>query len=71
MENIKIISTFVLMEEQMEQWEIDLRSKLEKELPDGSYLISEGDFVCLGGKGFKIEFEVALRKAAKKYINNN
>jgi hypothetical protein len=56
------------MNNNMEQWEIDLRSKLDKELPDGCYMISEGNFVVATGKGGKIEYEVALVKAANNYI---
>ena len=52
----------------MEQWEIDLRAKLENELPNGCYVIEGGDMVFATGKCGKIEFEVALRKAASKYI---
>lgn len=53
----------------MEQWEVDLRARLEKELPDGYYELSggEGGFCAGTGKGGKIEFEVALVKAAKNW----
>ncbi len=53
----------------MEKWEIDLRSKLEKELSDGLYRIGSGNFMGWTGKGGQIEFEVALIKNAKDYIH--
>lgn len=44
------------------QWEIDLRAKLEKELPDGHYQIGSGKLQAWTGKSGKIEFEVALQR---------
>jgi hypothetical protein len=46
----------------MPKWEIDLRAKLEKELPDGHYQMGVGKFQFEIGKGVKIEFEVAMQK---------
>ena len=46
----------------MEQWEVDLRKKLNTELKEGAYDISNLDFKCVTGKQGYIEFEVALRK---------
>lgn len=46
----------------MEDWEKELRERLEKELPEGVYRIgSPGDELILHtGKDGKIDFEVAL-----------
>ena len=46
----------------MEDWEKELREKLDKEIPDGLYEIGEpGDrFFMITGKGGKINFEVDL-----------
>jgi hypothetical protein len=53
-----------------EQWEIDLRSKLNAELPDGSYNIGNSSFPCYTGKQGFIEFEVAIQKEVRKlYID--
>jgi hypothetical protein len=54
----------------MEQWEKELREKLEKELPEGMYNLSAGNMVCFGGKGAQINFEVALKKEANKIFKN-
>lgn len=55
----------------MEQWEIDLRDKLMKELPDGLYSWGDGDKIWgYTGKGGKIDMEVALHKALKEYIKD-
>lgn len=55
-----------MKDKEIPQWEIDLRAKLEKELPEGYYQIGNTDF---GGrfsygtnKEGKIEFEVALQR---------
>lgn len=55
----------------MEQWEIDLREKLQRELPDGCYDHSvpskEGrSIVCYSGKGGEIEVRVAIAKEIRK-----
>lgn len=52
----------------MEQWEIDLRKKLEEELPNGIYNIGTKDFVCHTGKQGKINFEVLLHKKITDYL---
>ena len=54
--------------EQMEQWEIDLRIKLQEELPDGLYDIGFPGSKVQGwtGKGGKIEMEVAFQKEIRK-----
>lgn len=54
------------MDDKMEQWEIDLRTKLEKELPDGQYQIGGGAYIMWTGKQGKIESEVALHKELQK-----
>lgn len=51
--------------EAMESWERELRDKLEKELPEGSYQIGSGKMIAWTGKGGKINFEVALHRHAK------
>jgi hypothetical protein len=50
----------------MEQWEKELRKKLEKELPEGGYDIGNSGMACWTGKQGYIEYRVALIKA----INN-
>jgi hypothetical protein len=56
----------------MEQWEVDLRKKLNAELKEGAYDISNLDFKCVTGKQGYIEFEVALRKPIDiRYANGN
>ena len=50
----------------MEQWEKELREKLQKELPDGGYEIGAPPMIAWTGKGGKINFEVALHKAMMK-----
>jgi len=47
----------------MEQWEIDLRERLNRTLPHGSYKIGDN---CFTGKGGYIEFEVAMKKKVKE-----
>ena len=47
-------------------WEKELREKLNKELPDGVYDIGHGNFVCYTGKQGKIELEVEVMKELKK-----
>jgi len=54
----------------MEQWEIDLRAKLEKELPEGFYQIGpfgENGFIVHTGKKGKIEFDVQFAKEANNF----
>lgn len=54
--------------EEMEQWEIDLRAKLEKELPEGIYELSnDAGFVALTGKQGKINYEVEFMREVRKY----
>lgn len=57
------------MQAEMEQWEIDLRAKLQAELPDGGYDISAGDLRLFTGKGGKIEFEVELQREVRKFTH--
>lgn len=52
----------------MEQWEIDLRAKLEKEVSDGIYNIGNKDTgACLTGKDGYINFLVELQRLAQEY----
>jgi hypothetical protein len=52
-----------IMKENMEQWEKDLREKLERELPSGAYnLVNEGKMFLMTSKLGWIDFEVAMRK---------
>jgi len=46
----------------MEQWEIDYREKLEKEIPHGYYEIGNDDFVALTGKYGYINYLVEFRR---------
>lgn len=55
----------------MEQWEKDLRERLDKEIPNGMYDLSAPGMVCYGGKGAKINLEVAFRKAAAEYVDSD
>ncbi len=53
----------------MEQWEIELRDKLEKELPLGGYKIRElGGMVLWTGRGGKIELEVAFMNSVRNFL---
>lgn len=52
----------------MEQWEKELREKLEKELPEGMYEIGGPGLVAWTGKGGKIDFEVLLQKACNAFV---
>lgn len=51
----------------MEQWEIDLRAKLEAELPDACYEIGGGDLIAYTGKQGKINYEVELYRSAMEF----
>ncbi len=47
----------------MEQWEIELRERLQKELPEGAYELGDGvGFIALTGKQGKIESEVIFQR---------
>lgn len=46
----------------MEQWEKDLREKLDKEIPHGFYELGGG----ITGKGGYIEFQVELYRLVRK-----
>lgn len=51
----------------MEQWEIDLRAKLDKEIPDGSiFNMSHGSLILMTGKHGYIEYQVAIHHEARK-----
>lgn len=52
-------------------YEEKLRKKLNKELPEGIYDISEGNLVCFTGKQGKIDLEVEVIKELKKRLNQN
>jgi hypothetical protein len=49
----------------MEQWEIDLREKLEKELPDGAYYIGSSKMCAYTGKQGYIHYRVELVRLSK------
>jgi len=49
----------------MEQWEKELRAKLEKETPDGLYQIGDKDFVFATGKDGYINFQVEMVRATR------
>ncbi len=50
----------------MEQWEIDLRARLEVELKEGSYDISGGNLIMFTGKQGYIEYRVKFQKIINK-----
>lgn len=58
------------MENEMEQWEIDLRSKLEQEVEDGYYTIKTDKFAFATGKGGYINYHVAFEKVLRNYTIN-
>lgn len=49
----------------MEQWEIDLRARLDKEVPDGAYQIGSGKWIVWTGKLGYINYLVELRRHVK------
>jgi len=53
----------------MEQWEIDLRARLNKDIPDGAYQIGSGKWVAWTGKlgyiTYLVEIERTLRDNQK------
>jgi len=52
----------------MEDWEKELREKLQKELPHGAYYIGEKPGLQLvTGKGGEIEYRVMLEKAIREF----
>lgn len=60
----------------MEKWEIDLREKLEKEVPEGAYNIGSGWKLWTGKKGFinflvGLEFDIRLMGAIEIDETNN
>lgn len=54
-------------EKEIEQWEIDLRARLDEELSDGAYDISSPGLSLSTGKGGYIEYQVQLEKMYRKY----
>ena len=55
----------------MEDWEIELRDKLDKELESKLYEIREGEFVVFTGKQGKIDLEVGIERTLREIVNNN
>jgi hypothetical protein len=53
----------------MEQWEKELREKLQKKIKPGIYDVSAGKFVAYTGMQGKIDFEVELERAIRKLLN--
>ena len=49
----------------MEQWEIDLRARLDKEVPHGAYQIGTGSFVVWTGKLGYINYLVEPQRTIK------
>lgn len=52
----------------MEDWEKELRERLDKEIPHGIYKIGAGRMTAWTGKAGRIEYEVALQKHCKNLI---
>jgi hypothetical protein len=46
----------------MEQWEIEAREKLDKEVPNGLYNIGSDKQVCYTGRQGYIEFQIEMMK---------
>jgi len=57
------------MSKEKSDWEKELRKKLNKELSEGIYDISEGNLVCFTGKQGKIDLEVEVIKELKSKIS--
>lgn len=53
----------------MEQWEIDLRAKLEKEYEDGCYQFQAGNIVFATGKGGAINIAVKFEKSKRDLLS--
>ena len=54
------------MSKDSKKWEEEFRKKLNEELSEGIYDISEGNLVCFTGKQGKIDLEVEVIKELKK-----
>jgi len=54
------------MSKDSKKWEEEFREKLNEELSEGIYDISEGNLVCFTGKQGKIDLEVEVIKELKK-----
>mgnify|MGYP001018962523 CR=1 FL=1 len=54
----------------MEQWEKELREKLEKSIPEGGYNIGTGNLVCWTGKGGYINFRVELAREVRNWTDD-
>jgi len=52
----------------MEQWEIDLRARLDGEVPHGSYQIGSGKWIAWTGKLGYINYLVELQRAIRTNI---
>lgn len=50
----------------MEQWEIDLRTRLEAEIKPGCYQIGGPGFYAHTGRGGKIQYEVEFHRAMRE-----
>lgn len=54
----------------MEDWEVELRERLGKEIKDGLHQIKEGEFVVYTGKQGYIDFEVELERTFRQIMND-
>lgn len=54
----------------MDDWEKELREKLDSELTDKLYEIKAGDYVMFTGKAGKIDLEVEVEKTLREKIKN-
>ena len=53
----------------MEDWEVELRDRLDKEVKDGMHQIKEGDFIAFTGKQGYIDFEVELERTFRTIMD--
>jgi len=54
----------------MEDWEIELRAKLDKEIPNGAYQIGTPPVVAWTGKGGYIDFHIEMERVLRKLIKD-
>ena len=52
----------------MEDWEVELRARLNEELEDKMYQVGEGDWIAFTGKQGYIEVEVEVEKTLREAL---